>query len=322
MRCVILSVLLVFTAFSVWAQTEMAADKTAAERFEAYYNHSAYDSIFAMFSAGMQNSLPFNETSQFLKGLKSQAGDITQRSFVKYENSYASYKTKFERALFALNISVDSKGKINGLLVKPFKPEGFAAPARNKTRLMLPFRGAWTVAWGGDTKEQNYHVDDEAQKNAFDIFMLDKKGNSYRTDGKTNEDYYAFGKEIFAPCDGEIVSMIDGVKDNKPGEMNAFNVGGNMLVLKTVNNEYLVFCHFKHHSLKVQEGQKVKQGQLLGLCGNTGNSSEPHLHFHIQNVEDINQATGIKCYFDKLYVNGKLQNDYSPLKDDVVSTER
>ena len=175
--------------------------------------------------------------------------------------------------------------------------------------------------WGGDTKELNYHVAYQAQKNASDIIITDNKGNSFKTDGKTNEDYYAFGKELFAPCDGEIVLVIDGVKDNNIGEMNPFNIGGNMIILKTANKEYLVLCHFKHQSIKVKEGQKIKQGEVLGLCGNTGNSSEPHLHIHIQNVEDMNVATGVKCYFDKLIVNGKAMIDYSPIKNDKIKNE-
>ena len=60
----------------------------------------------------------------------------------------------------------------------------------------------------------NYHVESDAQKNAFDIIIKDKKGKSYKTDGKANEDYYAFGKELIAPCDGEIVLVVDGIKDN------------------------------------------------------------------------------------------------------------
>ena len=188
-------------------------------------------------------------------------------------------------------------------------------------KYFLPFKGEWTVFWGGDTKELNYHVESQAQKNAFDIIITDGNGSTHKSDGKTNEDYYAFGKEIFAPCDGEIVLVVDGVKDNKVGEMNTFNVGGNMAILRTVQNEYLVFCHFKHQSLKVNEGQKIKQGQLLGLCGNSGNSSEPHLHFHIQNVEDMNNATGIKCYFDKLMVNGIIKTDYSPIKGDKIKAQ-
>jgi murein DD-endopeptidase MepM/ murein hydrolase activator NlpD len=80
----------------------------------------------------------------------------------------------------------------------------------------------------------------------------------------------------------------------------------------------LLFAHFKQYSIKVKEGQKVKKGQLLGLCGNSGNSSEPHLHFNIQNSEDMNVVTGIKCYFDQLFVSGTLKTDYSPVQKDKI----
>jgi hypothetical protein len=53
----------------------------------------------------MKTALPIEKTTDFLKGLKKQAGDITKREFVRYEQTYASYKTNFERALFAVNIS-------------------------------------------------------------------------------------------------------------------------------------------------------------------------------------------------------------------------
>ena len=115
---------------------------------------------------------------------------------------------------------------------------------------------------------------------------------------------------------------MDGVKENKPGELNPIYVPGNSVILKTMNNEYLLFAHFKHHLIKVKEGEKVKQERVLGLCGNTGNSSEPHLHFHIQNVEDMNIATGVKCYFDKIIVNGQIKNDYSPIKGDIIQNEK
>ncbi len=147
------------------------------------------------------------------------------------------------------------------------------------------------------------------------------KGNSYRTDGTTNEDYYAFGKELIAPCDGEVVLAVDGVKDNKPGEMNPVWVPGNTVIIRTANNEYLFLAHFKQHSILVKEGQKVNKGTILGQCGNSGNSSEPHLHFHLQNVENMIVATGIKCYFDTLLVNGQSKTDYFPVKTEKLSRQ-
>jgi murein DD-endopeptidase MepM/ murein hydrolase activator NlpD len=188
--------------------------------------------------------------------------------------------------------------------------------------MALPFNGEWTVIWGGDTKALNYHVEHEAQKNAFDLVITDAKGKSFKTNGSTNKDYYAFGQELLAPCDGEVVLVVDGIKDNVPGTMNPVYVPGNSVIVKTANNEYLFFAHFKQHSIKVLEGQKVMKGQFLGLCGNSGNSSEPHLHFHIQNAEDMNIATGIKCYFDKIIVNGQVMTDYSPIQKDKIRSDK
>lgn len=322
MRNLLLTLVLIFIISNIFGQTETVNIKTIANKFEANYNNGNYQNIFAMFSPEMQNALPLDKTKEFLTGLKAQAGQITKRQFVKYENgTYASYKTNFERALFAVNISIDNSSKINGLFIKPFTEDNLPKIDRNSTKLKLPFKGEWTVVWGGDTKELNYHVESAAQKNAFDIVIKDVKGNSFKTDGKTNEDYYAFGKEIIAPGDGEIVLVVDGVKDNKPGELNPVYIPGNTVIIKTAQNEYLFFAHFKQHSIKVKEGQQVTQGQLLGLCGNSGNSSEPHLHFHIQNVENMNVATGVKCYFNKIIVNGQERTDYSPIKNDKIKNE-
>jgi murein DD-endopeptidase MepM/ murein hydrolase activator NlpD len=322
MKNIILTALITLTMSNLFGQTEKATSKTVAENFEKNYNSDSFEAIYNMFDSEMQKALPLDKTIDFLTGLKTQAGKISKREFVKYEQTYASYKTNFERALFAVNISIDNNSKINGLFVKPFKESNLPKIERNSTKLKLPFKGEWTVVWGGDTKELNYHVESEAQKNAFDIVITDTKGNSYKTDGKTNEDYYAFGKELIAPCDGEIILVVDGVKDNKPGELNPIYIPGNTVIIKTAKNEYLFFAHFKQNSIKVKQGQKIKQGQLLGLCGNSGNSSEAHLHFHIQNVENMVSATGVKCYFDNLIVNGQTKIDYSPIQKDKISSEK
>jgi murein DD-endopeptidase MepM/ murein hydrolase activator NlpD len=318
MKSPLIIIILLFAASDGFTQAEKTSYKAIAERFENHYNNEKYDSIFSLFSTEMKNALPLNKATEFLTSLRSQAGQITQRKFIKYQATYASYKTNFEKALFSLNISVDNNSKINGLLVKPFIDESLPSPERNITKLKLPFKEEWTVMWGGDSKEVNYHVDNNAQKNAFDFVITDVRGLTYRTNGQKNEDYYAFGKELLTPCEGEIVLVVDGIKDNKPGELNPTYVPGNTVIIKTNKNEYLFFAHFKQNSIRVKQGQPVVMGQVLGLCGNSGNSSEPHLHFHIQNVEDINIATGVKCYFDDITVNGKSNPDYSPIKSEKI----
>jgi hypothetical protein len=322
MKKIFVIIFMAFTAGNIFAQTEKEINKTISGKFETYYNQDKYDEIFNMFAKVMKDALPNDKTKEFLTQLKSQAGKIVSLDFENYLASYASYKAKFEKAVFTLNISVDNEGKINGLFIKPYQPDNLPKIERNTSKLMLAFNGEWAIFWGGDTKELNYHVESKAQKNALDFIMKDSTGKSYKTDGKTNEDYLAFGQYILSPCEGDVVLVVDGVKDNIPGELNPIYMPGNTVIVKTDNNEYLFFAHFKKRSIKVREGQRVRQGALLGLCGNSGNSSEPHLHFHIQNVEDMNIATGVKCFFEKIMVNGKIIEDYSPIKNDKIQNNK
>jgi CubicO group peptidase (beta-lactamase class C family) len=107
-----------------FGQTEKADNKVVTEKFIEHFNNDNYNGIFSMFADVLKEALPIETTTEFLKNLKSQAGNITNQEFIKYENgTYASYKTTFERAIFALNISIDDNSKINGLLVKPFVEE-------------------------------------------------------------------------------------------------------------------------------------------------------------------------------------------------------
>ena len=322
MKKYIVFILTIVLANTAIAQQETSTSKKVANEFQKKYNTNDYEGIFNMFAKEMKNFMPHDKTLAFLSALNTQAGNINKRTFIKYpQANVALYKTTFERAVVALFISVDANSKINGLMVKPYVAEKLPVLKRNTSKLILPFKDEWTVFWGGDTKEENYHVAYKSQKKAFDMIITDADGKSYKSDGKNNEDYYAFGKELLAPANGEVVLVVDGIKDNKPGVMNPNYIPGNTVIIKTINNEYLFFAHFKQHSIKVKQGQKVQQGDVLGLCGNSGNSSEPHLHFHIQNVEDMNIATGAKAYFKEILVNGELIKEHSPVKFEKVKNK-
>ncbi|WP_316813113.1 peptidoglycan DD-metalloendopeptidase family protein [Pedobacter heparinus] len=314
-----LTILLSLGLCIAYGQTESPESKYAVSVFKKYYNNNQFDSIFSMFSASTKVALPLDKTRGFLNQLKSKYGNLTEMSFQDYQNGFGIYKSAFQNGLLTLSIAVNKDKEITGLYAKPYEEATQSLLKRNITAMRLPFNGAWSVFWGGDTKESNYHVVSKFQKNAFDIVIHDAAGKSFKTTGKTNEDYYAFGQPLLAPCDAEVVLAVDGVKDNVPGAVNPMYVVGNSVLLKTKNKEYILFAHFKQHSLKVKQGDQVKRGQLLGLCGNSGNSSEPHLHFHIQDAEDFNKATGVKCYFDQLKVNGAVKTDYSPVKGDRVT---
>jgi len=315
------NILILITFLSIFnsanSQIEKENYKQVSTRFVSFYNVDKNDSIVAMFSPEMNAALPLDKFSQVTAGLKVQFGVIKKLRFVRLQSALALYETTFDKAVLGMTITLNPKNEIAGLLFKPYNEA--KEIIRNNTKMKLPFKGEWSVTWGGDTKEQNYHVESVAQKNAFDFLIYDEKGLTHKGTGEANEDYYAFGKELYAPCDGEVVLVVDGIKDNIPGVLNPIYIPGNTVIIKTANGEFVFFAHFKQHSIVVKQGQKVTTGALLGLCGNSGNSSEPHLHFHLQNTEDMTKATGAKCFFDQLKVNGVLKSDYSPVKGDKIS---
>lgn len=294
-----------------------------SSKLVAFYNAAQYDSIWHLYANNMKEHQDLEQAKGFFTEAKKQLGRMTSKEFGHRKDKGVVYKLSFDGTDMSLGISLDKDNKISGLTITQYVATDSPARERNTTKLILPLTGQWDIFWGGDTREQNMHADVPAQKNAFDILRLDKDGNSHKGDGKVNEDYYAFGQKIIAPCDAEVVYAVDGIKDNKPGVCNPLFVPGNSIMLKTANGEYMLLAHFKQYSIKVTQGTKVKQGQLLGYSGNSGNSTEPHLHFHIENIEDMNAALGVKCYFDSILVNGSLRTDYSPVKGDKVeNTEK
>ena len=317
MKNLVILAILLFSYNISKAQTEKENYKQVSIKFVSLFNENKNDSIVAMFSPEMKSALPIEKFSQVNAGLKMQLGLIKKIKFVRLQGASALYETTFENAVLGMTITLNNINEIAGLLFKPYTEA--KEIIRNSTKMQLPFKGEWSVTWGGDTKELNYHVESIAQKNAFDILIKDDNGASHKGTGETNDDYYAFGKELYAPCDGEVVLVVDGVKDNIPGTLNPVYIPGNTVIIKTDVGEFAFFAHFKQHSIVVKQGQKVKAGSLLGLCGNSGNSSEPHLHFHLQNVEDMTKATGAKCYFEKIKVNGLVKSDYSPIKGEKIS---
>lgn len=115
--------ILFFITNLLFAQTENY--KIAIDNFQANYNAAKYDEIFNCFSPEMKQALPIENTKQFLISLKSQSGNIESMEFINYQQgTYAIYKTKFEKTVLGVNISLDGQNRINGLFIKPFeKPQ-------------------------------------------------------------------------------------------------------------------------------------------------------------------------------------------------------
>ena len=296
-----------------------------ADRLVKAINAADYDAIGQDFAGIMQKAMPKDKLIPFFRALAISHGAIEKLDAGRFTPPHTVvFSAHFERGMLDIKIVLDQQDKIIGLWFLPHIPS-IPVPKKHETKLSLPFEGEWLVYWGGDTIELNQHHGVPNQNFAFDFVIADKAGKTHKADGAANEDYYAFGKKILAPADGVVTDVIEGVRDNVPGSMNPYSALGNAVFIRHAEHEFSILAHFKLGSIKVKVGQKVKKGQLLGLCGNSGHSSEPHLHYHLQNTPIIQDGTGIKCRFEKLIIAKKgarqVKSEYSPIKGDLVAAE-
>jgi murein DD-endopeptidase MepM/ murein hydrolase activator NlpD len=285
-------------------------------------NATDYAGIQTHFNKEMDAALPLDKSSAFFNGLTQQMGKIQKLGEPRPVGEAMVYPATFEKGTLDMQIALDSRGLIAGLTFTPHVATK-AEPDKHQTQLSLPFKGRWLVFWGGDTRELNQHHEVPNQRFAFDLLAVGEDGKTQRRDGTRNEDYYAFGREVLAPADGTVVEVIEGVYDNAPGSMNPYSAVGNCVVIQHREEEVSVLAHFKQGSIVVKVGDKVNRGQLLGQCGNSGNSSEPHVHYHLQNSPVLQDGLGIKCIFQKVVVteDGKTETrtDFSPVKGEIIS---
>lgn len=151
----------------------------------------------------------------------------------------------------------------------------------------LPFLGEWRVSQGysGEITHK------EEWKEALDFDVIDDNNQTYRYPGLKAEEYYCFNLPVLAPANGYVVEVLDEVEDNEIGEVNLKNNWGNTVIIKHVEGLYSKLSHFKKGSIKIKVGDYVKKGEVLGLCGNSGRSPEPHIHFQMQSTPYIGSKT-------------------------------
>ncbi len=151
----------------------------------------------------------------------------------------------------------------------------------------FPFWGRWEITQAFEGK----HTHKNKWKYAWDFEIADESGNLYGGDGKEVTDYYCYNTPVIAPLDGKIVKVVDGVHDNKIGEVNLEQNWGNTVIIDHGEGLYSSLSHLKRKSIIVKEGDTVKKGETLARCGNSGRSPQPHLHFQFQLSDKIGAET-------------------------------
>ncbi len=257
-----------------------------------------FEKVYKQMSEYFQNEVSFKQFQELGEEFNKDITKFILQSELPYDNGAKQYVWTDDRGTKGMIAVFEDDYIIQALQLIPLTIHHETDEIFTKTKFHLPFRDEWFVFWGGTNKLVNYHYEFENQRYAYD-FVIMKENRSYESDPTLNESYFAFGKEYLAPADGVVVSMENNVEDNEPvGIFNEEQPLGNYIILDHGNEEFSYLVHFKHQSIVVKQGDKVKQGDLLGLVGNSGNSSEPHIHFHVANSPDPMNSKSIRINFN------------------------
>lgn len=285
------------------------------------------DSISARMSAGYRSDLGGSEGVR--RSVRSIAGQIGEEREVVREEAFTRmaedhyYRIARYAGAAGRTVTVhwawNERGEVVYLRVRatPQPASTGNEDYRTKTELDLPFEGEWYVFWGGREAHRNYHVQARTQRFAYDFVVL-RDGASHAGDGSANEDYHCYGRPILAPAPGRVATVVDTVPDNVPGEMNDQAPPGNHVVLGHGNGEHSLLAHLKHGSAAVEEGERVERGQPLGACGNSGRSSEPHLHYHLQSTPTFGEGVGLPAPFRDYVADGEAVERGEPVRDQLI----
>jgi murein DD-endopeptidase MepM/ murein hydrolase activator NlpD len=142
-----------------------------------------------------------------------------------------------------------------------------------------------------------------AQRFAIDWEQLDAENRVVRGDLEKVESYNIFGRDVIAVADGTVVAMRNDLPEQVPGALPSGlpvdQADGNFVVLDVGQGAFALFAHMQPGSVTVAAGAKVKRGDVLGKVGNTGNTSAPHLHFHVMDGPSPLLANGIPYVIDR-----------------------
>lgn len=252
---------------------------------------------------------------------------ILQSAFQKINISV--FVLPFNFTVFLLIYALKFREKSGEIVLLYFKPgspeENFYYHKNQKSRFekykyinaSLPFNGEWDVhqAFDGEiTHKKDWRF-------AFDFVIKDETGKTYNEPGLNPDDYHCYGLPVLSPYKGKIAKVIDGIEENEIGKINIKQNWGNTVVIDHGQGLFSAISHLKKNTIRVKEGDEVEKGDVIGHCGNSGRSPEPHIHFQFQKNDKIGAPT-IQFPFGHYLVRSgnylDLKSYDFPLKDEKV----
>lgn len=206
-----------------------------------------------------------------------------------------------------VSVFLNKYQEIIGMTLLPIKH--IRGIKQSKQHYTIPIKSKCLVYWGGDNELINYHYQYKNQRLAMNLIKIED-GCTYKGDLNQCENYHIYDSPIVAPANGVVEEIVDGIPDSIPGEMNTVHPEGNYIVIKHGPKEYSLIAHIKPHSFKIEKGDELLRGQHIANVGNSGNSSEPHIHFQVMNDKNLQVTQTLKIQF---------LNDISPVKGDEIT---
>ncbi len=171
----------------------------------------------------------------------------------------------------------------------------------------LPVEGTWTVVNGSPEREYSHSWVYPSQRYAYDLVVTDEKGRTRPEEADSGvEAYYCYDEPVVAPADGVVVDALDAVLESSRASGLSHplkrSILGGHVVIKHADSEYSTLAHLRPGSVTVEPGDRVTRGQEVGRCGHSGNSSEPHLHFQIQDRPDLLTGASLPVQFETVRI--------------------
>ncbi len=304
--------------------------KARARQLYEYFAHGQTPLLYAAFTPNMKKQSPESKIATISKQVTEKFGTPTQTLSENYMPGLGAPVTIYSRTTnyskargpIMVILAVNGDGDLTDMQITPvplLRPDEYS-DYQDSTKLRLPFDGQWVVLQGGRAVYDNANA--ASEDNRYTVaFMALKDGMAYENDGRKNTDYYCWGQPILAPAAGVVIQSSGNYADHAPGRAPEIQSRGNYVVLAHGNNEFSLIPYMKVGSLKVRNGQRVKQGDVIGECGNSGSSFAPHVEYSLQNTRGFPMPKTMPAQFVDYTADGKAVTIGEPLRGQVVENQ-
>jgi murein DD-endopeptidase MepM/ murein hydrolase activator NlpD len=202
-----------------------------------------------------------------------------------------------------------------------------------------PVSGRWSALNSPATRVPSHGTHGLGQSFAIDVVYEPEEGaRPAFGEGRAfrrPEEFPAFGQELVAPADGRVVAVHDRRRDHRSRSTwpavaymtveamlreaaGSRYVLGNHVVMDLGDGVYATLAHLQRGSVVVQPGQQLRRGEVVGRCGNSGNTSEPHLHFQLMDHPRPFVAAGLPFVFTEVGIDGSARREGVPADGQVM----